>query len=87
MESTRFFLPRDPLSTSNAKSDLFALGSLMYYIMMGHQPYNDLSDDEVTARFTRGEFPDVDGLKFGRAISGCWTGKYGTAREVVATLT
>jgi len=87
MESTRFFLPRDPLSTPNTKSDLFALGSVMYYIMMGFEPYNNLSDDEVTARFTRGEFPDVDGLKFGRTISGCWTGKFGTAREVVASLT
>lgn len=87
MESTRFFLPRDPLSTPNAKSDLFALGSVMYYIMAGREPYSNLSEDEVTARFTRGEFPAVDGFKCGRTISGCWTGRFGSAQEVVASLT
>jgi serine/threonine protein kinase len=59
MESTPFFLPRDPLSTPNAKSDLFALGSVMYYIMAGREPYDGLSEDEITARFSRGEFPHV----------------------------
>lgn len=47
MESIRFFLPRDPLATPDVKSDLFALGSTMYFIMSDHEPYDDLADDEV----------------------------------------
>jgi serine/threonine protein kinase len=86
MESTSFFLPRDPLSTSNTKSDLFALGSVMYYIMAGCEPYDGLSEDEITARFTQGKFPDVGEFECGRTISGCWTGDLSSAQEVVASL-
>jgi len=86
MESTPFFLPREPLSTPNVKSDLFALGSVVYYIMAGREPYDGLSENEITARFTRGEFPDVAGFGCGGIISGCWTGKYRSAQEVVVSL-
>ncbi|KAF2807517.1 kinase-like protein [Mytilinidion resinicola] len=86
MESTPFFLPRDPLSTPNAKSDLFALGSVMYYIMAGREPYDGLSEDDITARYTRGEFPDVVEFGCGRTISGCWTGLFNSAQEVVVSL-
>lgn len=37
----------------NIKSDLFAFGSTMYYIMTGREPYEDLPDDEVAAKFER----------------------------------
>jgi len=86
MESTAFFLPRDPPSTPNPKSDLFALGSVMYFIMAGREPYDDLSEDEITARFSRGEFPHINDFECGQAISGCWTGKFNNAQEVVVSL-
>ena len=65
MESTPFFLPRDALSTPNTKSDLFALGSVMYYIMAGREPYDGLSENEITARYTKGDFPDVGEFECG----------------------
>ncbi|RII17530.1 hypothetical protein CUC08_Gglean002370 [Alternaria sp. MG1] len=86
MESTPFFLPRDPLSTPNTKSDLFALGSCMYYIMAGREPYDGLLEDEITGRFSRGEFPHVDEFECGHTISGYWTGKFNSAQEVVVSL-
>ena len=86
MESTPFFLPRDPLSTPNTKSDLFALGSVMYYIMAGCEPYDGLSEDEITACYTRGDFPDVDEFDCGQTISGCWTGNFNSALEVITSL-
>ncbi|RMZ73485.1 Serine threonine kinase [Pyrenophora seminiperda CCB06] len=89
MESTAFFLPRDALSTPNAQSDIFALGSVMYYIMAGgREPYDGLSEDEITARFSQGEFPhDVDEFECcGQTISGCWTGKFISVQEVVVSL-
>lgn len=82
MESIRYFLPRDPLSTPDVRSDLFALGSVMYYMMLGHEPYDTLSEDEVAARYSRGEFPDVSGLACGHVIQGCWAGGFSNAQEV-----
>jgi len=86
MESTRFFLPRDPLATPNVKSDLFALGSAIYYIMSGHEPYDALSEDEVSARYSRGEFPMVDSIACGRIIMGCWKEHFNSAEEVIQAL-
>lgn len=82
MESVRYFLPRNPHATPDIRSDLFALGSVMYYIMSGHQPYDSLSGDEVTARYSRGEFPDVDALLCGWPIKACWIGNVGNAQQV-----
>jgi hypothetical protein len=86
MESIRFFLPRDPLSTPTTQTDLFALGSVMYYVMAGREPYDDLAEDEVTARFLRGEFPGVDEYSCGQSISGCWNGRFDSAQDVVVSL-
>jgi serine/threonine protein kinase len=83
MESTPFFVPRDP---PNTKSDFFALESVMYYIMAGRGPYDGLSEDEITACDTRGDFPYVDEFECGQTISGCWTGKSNSALEVVTSL-
>ncbi|KAF2240428.1 kinase-like protein [Trematosphaeria pertusa] len=86
MESTRFFLPRDWRDPPNIKSDLFAFGSVIYYIMTGREPYVDLSDDEVMAKFEQKEFPNVEVLKCGSAIKGCWTGDFGSAEDVLKAI-
>ncbi|KAF1957729.1 kinase-like protein [Byssothecium circinans] len=86
MESVRFFLPRDPLTTPDAKTDLFALGSTIYFIMSDHQPYDDLADEEVAARYSRMEYPDVRSYSCGRVIEGCWKGDFKSAQEVVDAL-
>lgn len=87
MESAPFFLPRDPLSTPDAKSDLFALGSVMYFIMAGREPYKGLAEDAITACFARGDFPNVREFgEVGRVMRGCWTGTLNSAEEVVGSL-
>jgi len=86
MESTRFFLPRDPLTTPNERTDLFALVSTFYYFMCGREPYEDLSDDDVTARYMRGEFPDVTTVSYGAVIKAGWTGTISNAKELEEAL-
>lgn len=86
MESIRFFLPRDPLATPTKRSDLFALGSAIYFIISGCEPYNTLTENEVTARYTRGDFPAIDSIPCGRVIMSCWKGDLKDANEVCQAL-
>lgn len=86
MESIRFFLPRDAVAIPSVKSDLFALGSAIYYIMLGREPYDALSEDEVTARYSRGNFPEVDSIPCGKIILGCWEGGFNDADKVFQAL-
>ncbi|KAI9708515.1 MAG: hypothetical protein M1820_003977 [Bogoriella megaspora] len=83
MESVRFFLPRDPLTTPNVKTDLFALGSTLYFIMSDHEPYDQLTEEEVTANYKKKDFPDVQSYCYGRVIECCWKGEFGSAQDVV----
>lgn len=83
MESVRFRLPRDRGAIPDMKSDLFALGSAIYFIMSDHEPYDSLTEEEVAARYSRMEFPDVHSLSCGRVITGCWKGEFRSARDVV----
>lgn len=86
MESVRYFLPRDPHAIPNIRSDLFALGSLIYFIMSGHDPYDDLSEDEVSTLYSRAEFPNTESIACGCIIVGCWNGKYNNAEDVLKHL-
>ncbi|KAL3447284.1 kinase-like domain-containing protein [Aspergillus insuetus] len=58
--ATRF---RPPQYDYNAKpvtqDDLFSLGSLIYFIMTGSYPYEDLPSDKVETLFDVNEFADV----------------------------
>jgi hypothetical protein len=88
LENTRFFLPRsrgDELPCS-VITDLFALGSSIYEIVTGEQPYVNLEDEEVEARYKRQEFPIVDGMSCGGIIKKCWMGEFNSAKAVEAAL-
>ncbi|KFY34884.1 hypothetical protein V494_06396 [Pseudogymnoascus sp. VKM F-4513 (FW-928)] len=82
LEIARCFLPRDPREPSTAATELFALGSTIYEIMTGKEPYLELGDDEVTALFTEKKFPPVDELPCGDVIMKCWLSKVHSAKEV-----
>jgi serine/threonine protein kinase len=86
MESTRFFLPRDWRDPPNTRSDLFAFGSVMYYITTGREPYADLPDEEVTTRFGLGVFPDIEELEFGSIIKGCWAGEFKSSEDMLKAI-
>jgi hypothetical protein len=38
--------------------EMFAMASLLYEIMSGKEPFEELADDEVQRRFSNGDFPD-----------------------------
>jgi len=82
MESVRFFLPRDPLAASDTKSDLFALGSTIYFIMSDHEPYDYMTEEEVAAHYSRMEYADVQSYSCGPVIENCWRGEFRSAQDV-----
>lgn len=67
--------------------DIFALGSVIYFIMVGEEPYPKLLEEEVRELFRDAVFPDVSHLICGAAIRGCWDGTLTTAEHVVNSLT
>jgi len=75
-----------PLLSTDA--DIFSLGSAHYAIMMGKVPYQDLPEEEITALFKDGKFPDTDTLgPFGAIIRKCWQVKYKSVVDVCRNLT
>lgn len=86
MESARYFLPRAAISPPNEVTDMFALGTLMYTIMVGIEPYLGLSEGEVEERYRKQEFPNTDDIVCGKMIYRCWNREYTNANEVVYNL-
>jgi serine/threonine protein kinase len=66
--------------------DLFGFGSVLYFIMVGNEPYSDLDDAEVQRRFEAHLFPETGSLPYGSVIDDCWNGRLTTARAVVQAL-
>lgn len=86
IEMTRYFMPRDIKEPSTAKTELFALGSTIYEIMTGKEPYLELKDDEMTALFEEKKFPSVDQLPCGDVMMKCWLSEVHSAEEVRALI-
>jgi serine/threonine protein kinase len=85
-ERTKSFLPRLHGDYADVRTDLFALGSAIHFIMVGHEVFPDLDggvdDEEIERRFREGRFPR--GPQACDAITRkCWKQEYGSAQEVV----
>lgn len=86
-------MPRPDHNHFDAKTDIFAVGSTIFNIMMGSLPYEDLSGhdvpsaNEIERRFREGEFdPRLDDCYCSEAIRKCWTGSYESAQGLVEDL-
>jgi serine/threonine protein kinase len=89
LESTKAYLPRKPADHASVRTDLFALGCAIYFIMMGHEVFPDLDmskdEDEIERRFREGDFPTD--LHVCTAITAkCWKQLYLSARQVLTDL-
>ncbi|KAK2767199.1 hypothetical protein FQN53_006553, partial [Emmonsiellopsis sp. PD_33] len=67
--------------------DVFSLGSLIYFIMTDHYPYQEVASGEVEKLYEAHEFPDVSHLICGPIIMQCWRREVGTAQAVYEYLT
>lgn len=85
-EGTKYSMPRADPEDASRKSDIFALGSVMYFLMTGHEVYPGLhhasDEDEIVRRFQHGDFPPID-TALGREIMyRCWLGEYESAQDM-----
>ncbi|KAF1842061.1 kinase-like protein [Cucurbitaria berberidis CBS 394.84] len=89
LESTKAYLPRTPADHARIKTDLFALGGVIYFIMMGHEVFPDLDssndEQEIERRFRAGDFP-ADQHAFSKITGNCWKLCYSSAQQVLADL-
>lgn len=69
-----------PWSQRTVKTDLFALGCLIYEISTGFRPYNELEDhDEIGRLYSANVFPNLESLRYRDVIKNCWTFQYAGA--------
>ena len=86
VKSARFCLPRPWETPSTIATDLFALGSTIYEIMTGTQPYAQYTDEEVETFFREGMFPPVDGISCGELVKRCWHSEIHSADEIQVSI-
>ena len=91
-ENVKSSMPRSNNNHADQKTDIFALGSAIYHIMTGHEPFpelDSLNDDheaEITSQFRSGQFPHLDLDLGGHVVHNCWAGAYLSAVSIVEDL-
>lgn len=85
-EDLRYCLPRPLEAPATEREDIFALGSLIYFIFKGQAPHSDKEDGDVEQLFSTGCYPSVCGLVCEDIILGCWTGALPSADQVYKAL-
>lgn len=83
-------MPRTDDDYSYRKTDIFALGSALYYIMQGHEPFPDLDpgddEEEIKRRFISGQFPELPSHLMNHVTHKCWAVEYDSAEAVLQDL-
>ncbi|KAF6803667.1 serine threonine-protein kinase [Colletotrichum sojae] len=91
LEQAQYCCPRDTTSRADVKTDLFGLGSTMFFLIVGHEPFpdtkgdNEGDDEEVERRFRLGEFPK-EKHACSHIVEKCWRQEYNSAEEVLQDL-
>jgi serine/threonine protein kinase len=82
LSGVRYRMPGLERATTVAE-DLFALGSTIYFIATGHEPWEEVVDeDEVEKLYADGVFPDLSGVMFAEIIALCWRQEVDSAKMI-----
>ncbi|KAJ5138868.1 uncharacterized protein N7515_003716 [Penicillium bovifimosum] len=88
-ECSKSYLPRDNGDFACVKTDIFALGSAIYFIITGHEVFPELDsledDEEISSRFRNGLFP-TESHACSTITEKCWTQQYLSADDIVHDL-
>lgn len=83
--SARYSRPfADQTLNQTQKDDIFALGTVIYEICVGHRLYPEYSDQEVFELFQIAKFPTLSHLpsKLQIVVEKCWRDHYGSSHEI-----
>lgn len=87
VESPMSSMPRADQDYCDFKTDMFALGTTIFFIITGSQPFTDIDpveeEEEVQRRFRDKEFPSLEIDCGGDIVRRCWMGLYQSAQEIV----
>ncbi|KAM5439833.1 Phosphorylase b kinase gamma catalytic chain, skeletal muscle/heart isoform [Microsporum ferrugineum] len=87
-ECTKSFMPRSHSDFADVKTDIFALGSAIYFIMLGDEvfpeldTFNDDEDEQVALLFSNGDFP-TDDHACSTITDKCWRQAYESAEDII----
>lgn len=66
---------------ASSMTEQYSLGSCIFTIQFGHEPWHDIDGPQQILKLIRNEFPDASGDEvFGEIIQKCWHGKYDSMR-------
>ncbi|KAI1124019.1 kinase-like protein [Nemania abortiva] len=69
---------------SSEISDIFALGSTFYEMLVGRKPYDGMEHREIEEAIRNGNFPSLESLPALKTIIlDCWNGRYKAATELL----
>lgn len=71
-----------PGKPPTAGEDIFALGSVFYYIFTGNAPFHELEEEEVEKNYTAGIFPSLSGVPCSDIINQCWQQHASSAHQI-----
>ncbi|KAK0764787.1 hypothetical protein N5P37_002256 [Trichoderma harzianum] len=75
-----------PGKPPSSNEDLFALGSVLYFIFTGKVPFSELEEDEVASQYKAEVFPDLSEVLCSDIITLCWQQRAGSARQIYETI-
>ncbi|KFH41421.1 hypothetical protein ACRE_078650 [Hapsidospora chrysogenum ATCC 11550] len=78
--------PRISITQPSIRSELFAVGSMLYEMETTCEPYSDKNDGELEELFDADRYPEVGNLALGQVITKCWARQYVNAGEIVIDL-
>lgn len=88
-ECSKSYMPRCHGDYASVDTDLFALGSAIYFIMTGHEVFPELdsldNDEDILLRFQNGLFP-VGNYVCNHIAEKCWKQQYPSADDVVCDI-
>ena len=75
----------------SSQTDIFAYGCMVYEVITGRPPYEELQADEhrthrVEERYRNNDFPNTGNLPLDGLMQGCWHGTIGSMMEVIQIL-
>ena len=75
------------LMAPSTKTEIFALGSTLFEILLQQRPFEGVSEHEIEDALRLGQFPSLDSLPALRVpIAKCWDGEYERINELLADI-